>query len=145
VSRKPKPSRLAEKAAHEWHVMRHTSLLERIRAILEGREPVPDLPGYDPNYRGMEGPGETFSSELWSWIEEQNVINGAIAESVRRGLRRGGNKKADDVAIWREFQKLRPTSKKSDTALTEQIGRKYGLKRSAAIEARKRGEKLAGS
>jgi hypothetical protein len=109
------------------------------------RTSVPDLPGYDPNYRGMEGPGETFSGELCSWIEEQNAINGAIAESVRRGLRRGGNKKAGDVAIWREFQKRRPTSKKSDTALTEEIGRKYGLKRSAAIEARKRGEKLAGS
>jgi hypothetical protein len=145
VKRKPKSSRLAAEAARKWHAMRHTSTLEHMRAYFEGREPVPDLPGYDPNYRGMEGPGETFSSELWSWIEEQNVINGAIAESVRRGLRRGGNKKADDVAIWREFQRLRPTSKKSDTALTEEIGRKYGLKRSAAIEARKRGEKLAGS
>jgi hypothetical protein len=110
---------------------------------LEGREPVPDLPGYDPNYTGMEGPGET-SSELLSWIEEQIAIDRAIAESVRRGLRRGGNKKADDVAIWREFQKRRRTSKKSDTALTEAIGRKYGLSRSAAVEARKRGEKLEG-
>lgn len=145
MSRKPKPSRLAEKAAHEWHAQRHTSTLERVRAYLEGREPVPDLPGYDANYTGMEGPGETFSSELWSWIEEQNVINRAISESVRRGLRRGGNKKADDVAIWREFQRRRPTSRKSDTALTEEIGHQYGLKRSAAIEARKRGEKLAGS
>jgi hypothetical protein len=83
-----------------------------------------------------------MSSDLMSWIEEQNFINRAIVESLRQG--RGAKKKANDREIWREFKRRRPTSKKSDSALTEEIGRKFGLKRSAAIEARKRGEKSSG-
>jgi hypothetical protein len=60
---------------------------------------------------------------------------------LRRG--RGANKKANDLAIWQEFKQRRPSYKGSDTELTVEIGSKYELKRSAAIEARKRGEKLA--
>jgi hypothetical protein len=83
-----------------------------------------------------------MSSDLMSWIEEQNFINRAIGESLRQG--RGAKKKANDQEIWREFKRARLTSKKSDTALTVEIGRKFGLKRSASIEARKRGKKSSG-
>jgi hypothetical protein len=141
AKRKPKRSRLAEEAAQKWHALRHTSSVETLRAYFERRDPIPDLPGYDPNYTGMGGPGD-MSSDLMSWIEEQNFINRAIGESLRQG--RGAKKKANDREIWQEFKRRRRTSKKSDSALAEEIGRKFGLKRSAAIEARKRGEKSSG-
>jgi hypothetical protein len=98
--------------------------------------------GIESSWTEAGGPGE-FSRDMVSWIEEQNIINRAIAASLRQN--RGANKKADDRKIWLEFKRRRPDFKGSDTALTVEIGRKYGLGRSAAIEARKRGQKLAGS
>jgi hypothetical protein len=140
MKRKPKLSRIAQEAAAELHRKHHISTLERTRAYLEGREPVPDLPGYDPNYKGMAGPGN-MSSDAFSWIEEQNAINHAIAQQLKRG---GRKDEARDRRIWQEFKERRPNSRKSDTALTIEIGRKYGLGRSAAIEARERGKKSSG-
>jgi hypothetical protein len=122
--------------------MRHISTLERVRAYLEGREPAPDLPGYDPNYKGMSGPGDT-SSDFFSYLEEQNVIDHAVAKKVRQGLRRGGNKRADDLAIWQEVERRHAASRKSLSALAEEVGKQYGLKRSASIEAYNRGKRLA--
>lgn len=98
--------------------------------------------GIESSWTEAGGPGD-FSSDLFSWIEEQNIINRAIAASLRRG--RGANKKADALAIWQEFKRRRPSYVGSDTKLTVEIGREYGLKKSAAIEARKRGKKLASS
>jgi hypothetical protein len=82
-----------------------------------------------------------MSSDAFSWLEEQNAINHAIAQQLKQG---GRKDEARDRRIWQEFKERRPSSRKSDTALTMEIGRKYGLGRSAAIEARKRGEKLSG-
>jgi hypothetical protein len=63
--------------------------------------------GIESSWTEAGGPGD-FSSDLFSWIEEQNIINRAIAASLRRG--RGANKKADALAIWQEFKRRRPSS-----------------------------------
>jgi hypothetical protein len=148
---------LAEQALREAREARSVSLLERVKAYprddattssadaaTSGTDCEAEEPEVYSSWTEAGGPGET-SSSLFSWIEEQNVINRAIAQKVRAGLRRGGRRKnPDDLEIWREFERRRPNSKKSDSALMKEIGRKYGLGRSAAIEACKRGKKLSG-
>jgi hypothetical protein len=152
-----KLSRLAEQALREAREARGVSLLERAKAYLrddattssaDAATSGTDCEAEEPekvysSWTEVGGPGET-SSSLFSWIEEQNVINRATAQKVRAGLRRGGRKNPNDFEIWREFERRRPNSKKSDSALMAEIGRKYGLGRSAAIEACKRGKKLSG-
>jgi hypothetical protein len=150
VRRKPKLSRLAKEALREFYKTRAesrkpASLIKQAKALLEGKSPPIEPDDSDEEFSSWTeagGPGET-SSSLFSWIEEQSAINRTIAASLRQN--RGANKKADDLQIWLEFKRRRPTSHKSDTALTAEIGRKRGLSRSAAIDARKRGQKLAGS
>jgi hypothetical protein len=102
--------------------------------------------GIDPesSWTAAGGPGGTFSSEFFSWLEEQNIIARYRARKQLEDARRGARKNQNDLAIWREFQRRRPNSKKSDSALIEEIGRKFELRRSAAIEACKRGKKLSG-
>jgi hypothetical protein len=124
MKRKPKPSRIAQEAAAELHRMRHISTLERVRAYLEGREPAPDLPGYDPNYKGMSGPGDT-SSDFFSYLEEQNVIDHAVAKKVRQGLRRGGNKgqmtsqsgRRLSAVMQPQESRFRPSLRKSENSM----------------------------
>ena len=62
-------------------------------------------------------------------------------EASERG--RASRQKPDrDRRMWQEFQAERPGSRLSDSALQKKIGARYGLKRSAAIEAIKRGKNL---
>jgi hypothetical protein len=129
-----KLSRLSEQALRE--AREGVSLLEAAKALLRGDTIIPQI-------KPPQGYLSTVSSA--SWIEEQNIINRATAQKVLDGARRGGRcGNPNDLKIWQEFEQLRPNSKMSDSALTAKIGRKYGLARSAAIEARKRGQKLAG-
>jgi hypothetical protein len=101
--------------------------------------------GIDPesSWTAAGGPGE-FSRDYVSWHEEQNIIARYRARKQLEDARRGARKNRNDLAIWREFRRRRPKSGKSDSALMEEIGRKFGLRRSAAIEACKRGKKLSG-
>jgi hypothetical protein len=96
--------------------------------------------GIESSWTEAGGPGD-FSRDLFSWIEEQNIINRAIAASLRQNRH---SAEARDRAIWREFKRRRPTYVGSDTKLMIEIGRRYKLKRSAAIEACKRGQKSSG-
>jgi hypothetical protein len=101
--------------------------------------------GIDPesSWTAAGGPGE-FSRDLVDWGNEQDIIARYRAQKQLEDARRGARKNRNDVAMWREFKRRRPDSKKSDSALMEEIGRKFGLRRSAAIEACKRGKKLSG-
>ena len=57
---------------------------------------------------------------------------------VREGASRGGRPPPNDernIAMAREFQATRATATNSDTALKASIGKRYGLRRTASIEA----------
>jgi hypothetical protein len=100
---------------------RHARLAEE--ALREARE-------------GMTGYLGTDSSA--TWIEEQNIINRAIARKKLAG--QPGNPDRD-LKMAKEFEKRWPKVKGrlSKSALMEMIGRENGLKRRAAINAIKRG------
>jgi hypothetical protein len=144
---KRKLSRLAGQALRE--AREGVSRLEAAKALVRGDATIPKViipSAAHPitSWTEMGGPGDT-AADLFLWTEEQNIIDHATGKKVKEGGRNGGRRNPNDLEIWQEFQQHRqhyPKSQKSDTALTEEIGRKYGLGRSAAIEARKRGEKL---
>ena len=79
-----------------------------------------------PGYLGTDSSG--------TWIEEQNNVNRAIARKKRAG--QPGNPDRD-LKMAKEFEKRWPKVKGrlSRSALKEIIGREYGLKRTAAINA----------
>jgi hypothetical protein len=111
VERPPKRSRLAEEALQEER--------ERMAAL------------------GMPSWCGTDSSA--SWIEEENIINRAIARKKRAG--QSGNPDRD-MKMAREFQSGWEGARQrglSRTRFMEIIGRKYGLKRRGAINAIERG------
>jgi hypothetical protein len=77
-----------------------------------------------------------------NWIEEQNIINRAIAGKKRAG--QSGNPERDK-RMARDFRKALPTANVSKSRLMEIIGKRYGLKRRAAINAVKNGLRLLDS
>jgi hypothetical protein len=80
-------------------------------------------------------------------IVEHEVGIVARAQSLA-GARRGGAKKAEQIternkAVAAEYVERRKTSRKSKTALMQEVGAKHGLSRSAAVEAIKDGLKIS--
>jgi hypothetical protein len=79
-------------------------------------------------------------------IVEHEVGIVARAQALA-GARRGGAKKAEQIAernkaIAAEYVQRRKTSRKSVTALMQEVGARAGLSRSAAVEAIKKGLKI---
>jgi hypothetical protein len=132
---------------------RSSKLLEQAKALLDDnpkRQEATDAPDpsiwTDPLIWENEPWGER-SCDMASWIEEQNIIDRAFADIGRKvleGTKRGGRKNPTrDLKIWQEFQMRRAKSRKSHSALAEEIGSKHGLSRSAAIKAVHRGKKVS--
>jgi hypothetical protein len=76
-----------------------------------------------------------------TWIEEQNIVNRAIARKKRAGQPGDPDR---DVKMAREFQKewLAAEGKYSRSRLSEIIGKRHGLKRRGAINAINNGLRL---
>jgi hypothetical protein len=82
------------------------------------------------------------SGDAIEWAELENHRLAQIAKKVIRGARDGGRQDPDrDLQMAREFVRRRQKSGLSDSALMKDIGRKRKLRRSAAIEAVRRGLK----
>lgn len=139
---KRKRRRLVEEAPRKAHTPR-MSVLEMAKAVLRG-----EAVSGGPPVRVYHSP---FPDEVQARMEEEDIKNRAIGEKQREGAKRGGESRQDpkrDLKMWREFERRRPTSSKSDTALKVEIGRQNKLGRSAAIDACNRGrtlQKLSGT
>ena len=128
-----------------------SKLIKRAKALLDDspKSAEPNTPDptiwTDPLIWEDHGPGDR-SCDMVSWIEERAIIDRAFARvgiKVLESAKSGGRKNPQrDLKIWQEFQQRRATSRKSDSALAEEIGQKYGLRRRAAISAVHRGKKL---
>jgi hypothetical protein len=89
-------------------------------------------------------PPDVPDRELEAALRREEWLNKQAGAKVRAGAKRGGRKvdPKRDHMMAQEFRKRRPQSKLSDTALMAKIGTEHGLRRSAAIEAIKRGRKI---
>jgi hypothetical protein len=83
------------------------------------------------------------------WRLQHGRFAQTAAEAARKhieGLTKLNNQRwnndSRDMQMAREFRQLKKTSKRRDSKLKEDIGKKRGLKRSASIEAVNRGEQL---
>src|SRR5262245_61695190 len=77
-----------------------------------------------------------------SWAEREwkfAKLESAHTRSVRGGRKGGRKNPVRDLAMAREYERRRPTSRLSDSALMEAIGAEHGLVRSSSIAAVKRG------
>jgi hypothetical protein len=157
MTRKRKPANPAPQPIDTWGLIgaqNELLTLEEAKQLLEDLEnPRPD--------RGKPGPGhEGFSSEiplLLNEIEEAERKElemlrtnrkelealREFSNKIKEGAKRGGrqNPKRDLRMAWDYQQLRRKHSSISDSAIKEHIGRKYNLKRRAAIDAVNRGLK----
>jgi|EndMetStandDraft_8_1072994.scaffolds.fasta_scaffold972482_1 hypothetical protein len=95
------------------------------------------------------GPGDTSGGVLY-WLEaqaaEKAAIDAALAGVTNKLRDSPGrpNKQKRNAEMLAEFDRRRPASNKSDSALAADIGKEFGLKRRASIEAIGRAKKVRG-
>lgn len=157
-----RPSRIAkliEKARQDHIWQRNSPLREHLKLKPKTWD------GVKPEYRewweehlrylelredfAANGPGDTSGGVLY-WLEAQAAEKGAIDAAlagVTNKLRNSPGapqQRKRDAKMLAEFNRRRPTSNKSDSALAADIGKEHGLKRRASIEAIRRAKKVRG-
>lgn len=86
--------------------------------------------------------GEQWAMATMKWAWEPAALTGRKVRHEGEGDHKGGRPSTTvdrDIRLAKEFLRLRPASRRSDSALKTDLGKQVGLKRSTAILAIDRG------